>query len=81
MISTLEVPVEVSYFITPAEPRTMEHPGCDRSITIEEVLVDGHNIIHMLTLDQLASLEADVEAELEDARGQAMIDRYEANQQ
>ena len=61
----LEVKLAVDFDYSPYERRILypnedAHPGCDASITINDVVLDGLDIINLLDADQLQALEQQI---------------------
>lgn len=57
MKAHIELEVEIDYDTSPAEPQTLNYPGCDAELTIISVLAEGKEILDALTLGEIESLE------------------------
>lgn len=57
MKAYLEIDLEIDYDASPAEAQTLNYPGCDGEIRLTSAMLEGMEVIHLLTEDEIEHLE------------------------
>ena len=62
MKTTIEyrnVDLEIEYYIQPEERQTLEYPGCDAELVIEELFINGVDVMELLEM-QIEEIEQEL---------------------
>ncbi len=53
------IPVRIEFDWQPKEPGTLEYPGCDESVEINEVLLETYDLLEILSNEVISALQVE----------------------